>query len=112
MKNLLTQWETKEENLRFLIKLSNHGLEKVTWEHKQKVQFFLACLLVLLTGRPRFRFVIGLAGLIVGLAIGGAESTSREVAVSFLSWSLWNKLISFLRYYTAKTGSQLFSSSW
>ena len=50
-------------------------------------------------------------GLTIGLAIAGAELTSKEVAVGFLGWSLWNELISFLRYCIAKTGFQVFFSS-
>ena len=56
------------------------------WENKQKIQFFLACLLALLISRSCFRFVISLAGLIVGLAIGGVELTTGEIAVGFLGW--------------------------
>ena len=47
-------------------------------------------------GRPRFR-LRGLVGLTVGLAIGGAVSIVGEVAVGLPGWSLWNKLMSFLR---------------
>ena len=43
--------------------------------------------------------------LAVSLAIGGTILTAREVAVSFSGWSLWNKLISFLRCWTAEAGS-------
>ena len=75
------------------------------WKNEQKVQFFLACLLMLLAGRPRFRFVMSLAGLTVGLAIGGVRLTGREIAVGFSGWSLWNELISFLRCFIAKMGS-------
>ena len=39
-----------------------------------------------------------LAGsLTIGLAIGGTVSMAGEVAIGFLGWSLWNKLMSFLR---------------
>ncbi len=38
------------------------------------IPFALACW-------PRFRLVLEASGLIVGLAIGGAESIGREVAV-------------------------------
>ena len=61
-------------------------------------------------GRPRFRLG-GLVGLTVGLAIGGAVSIAGEVVVSLSEWSLWNKLMSFLRCWTAEAGSQVFSSS-
>ena len=82
------------------------------WGNEQKVQFFLACMLALLAGRPHFRLVVDLAiGLTLGLAIGGAELIGGEFAVGFLRWSLWNELISFLRCCTAKTGFQVFSSS-
>ena len=88
MKYLLTQWETEEENRRFLIKLSNHCPEEVMLENEQKVKFFLARLLALLVGWPRFRIVIDLASLTVGLAIGKVESTGRKIAVGFSGWSL------------------------
>ena len=53
-------------------------LREPVWIH------FLACLLALLAGRPRFRLVLALAvGLTVGLAIGGAELMGGEVAVGF-----------------------------
>ena len=55
--------------------------------NKQKVQFFLACLLALVAGRPRF-YLVGLVGLIVDLAIGGAELMGGEVAIGFFEWSL------------------------
>ena len=75
---------------------------------------YLACVLVHFVahpvGRPRFRFR-GSVGLTVGLAIGGAVSMAGEVAVGLLGWSLWNELRSFLRCWTAKAGSQVFSSS-
>ncbi len=53
-------------------------------DKKLEVQLFLARLLVpfALAGRPRFRLVLEASGLIVGLAIGGAEFIGREVAVS------------------------------
>ena len=44
---------------------------------------FLAYLLALLAGRPRFYLVLSMVGLIVGLAIGGAESIGRKVAIGF-----------------------------
>ena len=59
------------------------------WENKQKVQFFLAHLLALLAGWPRFCLVVDLAvGLTVGLAIGVAELIGGKVAIGFLGWSL------------------------
>ena len=49
--------------------------------HKNyQAQLFLARLLAPLTGQPRFRLVVGLVGLKVSLAIGGAVSTGGEVA--------------------------------
>ena len=60
--------------------------------------------------RPRFRLRDS-AGLVVGLAIGDAVSMAGEVVVGLSGWSLWNELISFLRCWTAKAGSQVFSSS-
>ena len=100
----------KEENRRVSMKMEQIsdliGQGEVTWENKQKVQFFLARLLALLAGRSCFCLVVNLAaGLTVSLAIGGVELTSGKVVVGFLRWFLWNKLISFLRYYTAETGS-------
>ena len=54
------------------------------WENKQKIQFFLSCLLALLAGWSCFHLVIDLAiGLIVGLAIGGAELIGGKVAIGF-----------------------------
>lgn len=53
---------------------------------KLKVQFFLACLLVLLfyVGRLSFCLVENLAlDLILDLAISGAESIGKKVAVGF-----------------------------
>ena len=82
------------------------GQREVTWENKQKVEFFLARLLALLAGRPCFCLVVDLAvALTVGLVIGGVELMSKEVAIDFLGWSLWNELISFLRCCTVETGS-------
>ena len=61
------------------------GQKEVMWGNKQKVQFFVARLLALLAGRPRFRLVVDLVfGLTLGLAIGGAELMGQEVAVGFL----------------------------
>lgn len=49
-----------------------------------KTQFFTR-LLTLLTGRPCFclKIVIGLVGMTVDLAIGGAELMVGEVVISF-----------------------------
>ena len=78
--------------------------------NKQKVQFFLAYLLALLVDWPCFRFMVDLAvSLTIGLAIIEIESIDGEVIVGFLGWFWFNKLISFLRCYTAKTYSQMFS---
>ena len=71
---------------------------------------YLARFLARSVGRPRFR-LRGSVGLTVGLAIGGAVSIVGEIAVGLSGWSLWNKLKSFLRCWTAKSGSQVFSSS-
>ncbi len=56
---------------------------------KLEVQLFLARLLVplALAGRPRFCLVLEASGLILGLAIGGAESIGGEVAVGLSGWS-------------------------
>ena len=40
---------------------------------------FLSCLLALLAGPPRFRLVVGLVTLTVGLAIGGAELIDKKL---------------------------------
>ena len=62
------------------------GQKEAIWENKQKVQFFLARLLAMLAGRPRFSLVLDLAvGLTVDLAIGKAESMGKEVAVGFFT---------------------------
>ena len=55
-----------------------------TWDNKQKVQFFLACLLALLASWPRFGLVNLAVDLTVGLAIGEAELMGGKVAVGFL----------------------------
>ena len=75
------------------------------WENEQKLKFFLACLLALLAGQPSFRFMIGLASLTIGLAIGGTELTIGKVVIGFSKWFLWNKLISFLKCCIAEIGS-------
>ena len=98
--NLIGWFE--EENWRFSIKteqISNLiGQEKAMWENKQKVEFFLACLLAQLAGLSRFRLVVDLAiGLTIDLAIGRTESMGGKVAVNFSRWFLWNDLINFLR---------------
>ena len=49
-----------------------------------KGSIFLTRLLGVLVGWPRFCFVIGLAGLTVGLAISEAELTGGEVTFGFL----------------------------
>ena len=61
-------------------------------------------------GCSHFRFR-GLVGLTMGLAIGGAVLMAEEVAVGLSGWSLWNKLMNFLRCWTTKTDSQVFFSS-
>ena len=61
--------------------------EKSRERNKQKVQFFLACLLALLASQPFF-CLVGLVDLIVSLAIGGAESMDGEIAVGFSGWFL------------------------
>ena len=58
---------------------------------------FLAHLLACLIGRLCFYLVISLIGLIIGLAIAGAESIGKEVAVGFSKYFLLKKLISFFR---------------
>lgn len=61
-------------------------------------QLFLAHLLVLLVlaSRPCFCLVVGVSiGLLVGIAIGKAESTGSEVAIGFSGCSLLKVLISF-----------------
>ncbi len=67
--------------------LSKQGQKR---DKKLEVQPFLARLLVslALAGRPRFRLVLEASiGLIVGLAVGGAESIGRKVAVGLSGWS-------------------------
>ena len=49
-------------------------------------------------------------GITIGLAIGVALSSRGNIAVELLGWSFWNELMSYLRCYTAKAGSQKFSS--
>ena len=49
--------------------------------------------------------------LAVDLAIGRTVSMAGEVIVGLSRWSLWNKLMSFLRCWTTEAGSQVFSSS-
>ena len=50
-------------------------------------------------------------GLTVGLAINGAESVSREVAVGFSGCSLWKVIMSLQRCWMANAGFQVFFSS-
>ncbi len=50
-------------------------------------------------------------GLTVGLAIGGAESISGEVAVGLSRWLQWKVLMSLQRCSIAEVGFQVFSSS-
>ena len=71
--------------------------------------FWICLLVALLTDWSRF-CLMALVGLIVGLTISGAELMSAKVLVSFLRWFSWNNLISFLRCYIAKAGSQILSS--
>ena len=80
-----------------------------TQEKSNTARFFLARLLVLLAGRPRF-CLGGSVGWTIGLAIGGAVSIAREVPVDLSGCSLWNELMSFLRCWTTEAGSQVFSS--
>lgn len=57
---------------------------------------------------------VGLAvavSLTIGLAIGDIVSIALKITVNFSESFLYNKLISFLKYYTTKTGSQAFSFS-
>ena len=49
---------------------------------------FLAFLLALLAGWPRFQLVIGLIDLTISLAIGGTKLMGREVAVALSGYSL------------------------
>ena len=59
-------------------------------DKKLEVLFFLAHLLVpLVASKPRFYLVLKVSalGLIIGLAISGAEFISWEVANSFFGWS-------------------------
>ena len=58
---------------------------------------FLACLLALLANYSSLRLVIGLVGLTVGLAIGGAELMSGKVADGFSKYFLLKELMSFFR---------------
>ena len=69
----------------------------------------LTCFLAHLVGRLCF-CLRGSVGLVVGLAIGSAVLIAGEVAVGLSGWSLWNKLMSFLRCWTVEVGSQVFSS--
>ena len=61
-------------------------------------------------GRPCF-YLRSSLGLTVGLAIGDAVLIVGEVIIGLSGWSLWNKLMNFLRCWTAETGSQVFLSS-
>ena len=64
------------------------GQGEAIWKNKQKLQFFLVYLLLLLAGQPRFCLVINLAiGLTVGLVKNGAKLIGEEVVVGFLGWS-------------------------
>ena len=65
--------------------------------HKHLKTKFLACLLILLAGWPRFYLFIDLVSLTLGLPIDGVELMGRKVAIGFLGYFLWNKLINFYR---------------
>ena len=58
---------------------------------------------MLLNGYPYF-CLMGLVGLIVDLAINSIVSIASDIAVSLFEWSLWNKLMSFLRCWIAEVG--------
>ena len=81
------------ENLRFKILLKPILfsllllLARITICEHLKTQFF-ACLLALLAGQPRFRLLIGLISLTVGLLIGKAEFIGEKVSIGF-SGCLW-----------------------
>lgn len=79
---------------------------------KSKAQLFLAYILFLLVlvGRPHFCLVEAF-GLIVSLAISGAEIISVEVAINFSRYFLYKVVTSFQKYYIADIGSQVFSFS-
>ncbi len=66
--------------------LSRQGQKR---DKKLEVQLFLVRLLVpfTLAGLPHFCLVLEDSGLIVDLAIGGAESIGGEVAVGLSGWS-------------------------
>ena len=80
----------------------NEGIIQISQISKTQ---FLACLLVLLARWPRFCLVLGLVGLIVGLAINGAELMDRKVAISFFGCFFWKELISLFRCWTADNSS-------
>ena len=120
MKNLLTQWETEEENRQIAVdeKPPNpRGTEEENRSAEVETGYDVFAFLfrVLVAGQPRFHLA-ALVGLlrrraIVGPAIGGAVSTGGEVAVGLSGLSLWKALNSFRRCCTADAGSQVFFSS-
>ena len=100
MKNLLTQWESKEENR------STDGAGYYVFAFLFKI--------LVVAGWPRF-FLVALVGLLLGQdivswSIGDVMLTGGEVAIGLLGLFLWKVPISFWKYYTANIGSQVFSS--
>ncbi len=85
-------------------------------DKKLEVQLFLVRLLAPLsfTDLPRFCLVLKasilIVGLAVGLAIGGAKSIGKKIAVSLSGWSWWKVLISLQRCNIAKAGFEVFFS--
>ncbi len=98
----------ESRDCRIFCLLSRQGQKR---DKKLEVQVFLVRLLALLSfaSLPRSCLLtVSTLGLIVGFAIGGAESMEGKVGVGFSRWSRWKLLMSLRRYITAEAGSQVF----
>ncbi len=83
------------------------GATKGTTDFKDfsAIPYYLLLLLALLLGRPHFCFSFF---NIKGLAISGAESRGKNIAVGFSQYFLWKVLINYQKCMTADKGSQVF----
>lgn len=114
-KNFLAN--TEEEKIKKWVKIKKNYVitvtlmrktftNKVKTRLKLKVQFFLACVLRPLLGRPHFHLVETL-GFTIGLAISSTVSICGKVVVGFLECSLQKLIMNLQRYQMANIGSQI-----
>lgn len=120
VKNLLIQKQLRKETEKNLTEgTSFRGLtivvqRQLSFQQRCKqykeaeTWFFFVCFVILVTQAvwPRFCLV----SLTAGLAIGGAASVGKKVAVDLLRCSAQKVLTHFQRSYAANTGSQVFFS--